>query len=561
MTEVKKTNKKQRNEELRKIASDLGIGFLNKVPDNIDKKYAKFIPEEVAKKHKMVSFAKEGKNIIKVAMVDPQDVEARNVLGFLAERNKVEFDIYIASQEVLQEIISKHHSAEKAVEDVMVSFEDALKDREGGKKKKKIDRIVIQDAPVSKLVKVIINHAIEGEASDIHIEPINNEYRVRYRVDGMLHSTLVLPKSVGMAAISHIKILSNLKIDETRKPQDGRFQTEKENVITSEGVDFRVSTLPVIDGEKVAMRVLTKDDRVFDLKKLGLMGKNFEVLNKKIKESSGIILNTGPTGSGKSTTLYSFLKIINKEETNIITLEDPIEYSLDGINQSQINTSIGYTFANGLRSILRQDPNVIMIGEIRDSETAELAIHAALTGHLVFSTLHTNSAISAIPRLIDMGVEPFLLSSSLNAVAAQRLVRRLCDSCKKEIKLPQSVYEMVKNSLAGIESDELKKYEIDGPLNFDDLKFYTKVGCDECSNTGYKGRVAIYECVDIDKDLKEIITEKNEILLKKVAKRQNMLTMRQDGFLKAVKGLTSVSEVERMTEGTMSVGDLEDDIG
>jgi type IV pilus assembly protein PilB len=562
MAEIKKINKKQNNKELEKIAKDLGVGFLSKAPKDIDKKYSKIIPEEVAKKYKMVSFAKEGRNTIKVAMVDSQDVEAKNILSFLAERNKVDFDIYIVSLEVFQDIISKHHSAEKAVEDVMISFEDALKDKEGGKRKiKKSDRIVIQDAPVSKLVKVIINHAIEGDASDIHIEPINNEYRVRYRVDGMLHSTLVLPKSVGMAAISHIKILSNLKIDETRKPQDGRFQTKDENVITSEGVDFRVSTLPVIDGEKVAMRVLTKDDRVFDLRKLGLLGKNHDVLSKKIKETSGIILNTGPTGSGKSTTLYSFLKIINKEESNIVTLEDPIEYSLDGINQSQINTAIGYTFANGLRSILRQDPNVIMIGEIRDSETAELAIHAALTGHLVFSTLHTNSAISAIPRLIDMGVEPFLLSSSLNAVAAQRLVRRLCDSCKKEIKLPNRVYEMVKESLIDIDNEEYKKYEIDKPTDFDNLKFYAKVGCDECGDIGYKGRLAIYECVDVDDTLKEIITEKNEILLKKAAKKQNMLTMRQDGLLKALKGLTSVSEVERMTEGSMTVGELDDDKG
>jgi len=379
----------------------------------------------------------------------------------------------------------------------------------------------------------------------------------------MLHSTLVIPKTVGMAVISHIKILSNLKIDETRKPQDGRFESTKENgVLSSEGVDFRVSTLPVIDGEKVAMRVLSKDDRVFDLKKLGLMGKNYKVLSKKIKETSGIILNTGPTGSGKSTTLYSFLKIINKEETNIITLEDPIEYSLEGINQSQINSSIGYTFASGLRSILRQDPNVIMIGEIRDSETAELAIHAALTGHLVFSTLHTNSAISAIPRLIDMGIEPFLLSSSLNAVAAQRLVRRLCDKCKKQFKLPTAVYERVKSSLSGIEESELKEYDIEEPLDLDNLRFYKKVGCNDCSNTGYKGRLAIYECVDVDNKLKEVITEKNEVLLKKVVADQNMLTMRQDGLLKALNGFTSVSEVERMTEGTMSIGgELEDDKG
>ena len=409
-------------------------------------------------------------------------------------------------------------------------------------------------------MQVIINHAIEGASSDIHIEPIGDEYRVRFRVDGMLHSSLVLPKSVGMATISHIKILSNLKIDETRKPQDGRFRIERNNIINSDSVDFRISTLPVINGEKVAMRVLTKDDRVFDLKKLGLLGKNNTVLSKKIKETSGIILITGPTGSGKSTTLYSFLKIINQEERNIVTLEDPVEYSLDGINQSQINPAIGYGFADGLRSILRQDPNVIMIGEIRDGETAELAIHAALTGHLVFSTLHTNSAISAIPRLMDMGVEPFLLSSSINAVAAQRLVRKLCDNCKKEFKLPRAVFEKTYSLLKNISPEEAADYGVPS-LKEEDIKFYKADGCEECGRSGYKGRLAIYECVDITNEVREVITEKDDVLLNKTAQKQGMLNMRQDGLLKAIMGLTSVSEVERMTEGSLTVGEFDDDKG
>ncbi|KKP57977.1 MAG: Type II secretion system protein E [Candidatus Moranbacteria bacterium GW2011_GWF1_34_10] len=498
-----------------------------------------------------------------VAMANPQDLDARNVLNFLAERNKIFFDIYWASGEVIQEILKKYQSAEKAVEEVMESFESVNRDREMGvKKKNKKDRetIVIQDAPVSKLVQVIIKHALEGESSDIHIEPMGEEFRVRFRVDGMLHSSLVLPKNVGMAIISHIKILSNLKIDETRKPQDGRFRIEKDDAVNSDSVDFRVSTLPVINGEKVAMRVLTKDDRVFDLNKLGLMGKNNVVLSKKIKETSGIVLITGPTGSGKSTTLYSFLKIINQEERNIITLEDPVEYSLDGINQSQINPAIGYGFADGLRSILRQDPNIIMIGEIRDGETAELAIHAALTGHLVFSTLHTNNAISAIPRLVDMGVEPFLLSSSLNAVAAQRLVRKLCDNCKKEFKLPKMVFEKVFNSLRNVDPQEAANYGLSS-LKIEDLKFYKAVGCDECGKSGYKGRLAIYECVDVTNELREAITEKDDGLLNRVSQKQGMLNMMQDGFLKAAMGLTSVSEVERMTGGSLTVGEFEDDKG
>lgn len=543
------------------LAKQMGLKYLSKVPDNIEKKYFKVIPEKIAKRYKMFSFGKEDGNIL-VAMANPQDLDARNVLNFLAERNKTPFDIYWASEEVIQEILKRYQSAEKAVEEVMESFESAIRDREDGakKKNKKDEKIIIQDAPVSKLVQVIINHALEGGSSDIHVEPIGDEFRVRFRVDGLLYSSLVLPKNVGMAIISHIKILSNLKIDESRKPQDGRFRVESSVASNSDSVDFRVSTLPVINGEKVAMRILTKDDRVFDLNKLGLMGRNNKVLSKKIKETSGIILITGPTGSGKSTTLYSFLKIINQEERNIITLEDPVEYSLDGINQSQINPAIGYSFADGLRSILRQDPNVIMIGEIRDGETAELAIHAALTGHLVFSTLHTNSAISAIPRLIDMGVEPFLLSSSINAVAAQRLVRKLCDSCKKEFKLPHAVLEKVLNSLKNITPEEALSYGISS-LKSEDLKFYKAVGCDDCGRSGYKGRLAIYECVDVTNEIREVITEKDDVLLGKVAQKQGMLNMRQDGFLKAAMGLTSVSEVERLTGGNLTVGEFDDDKG
>ncbi|MFZ2153609.1 MAG: GspE/PulE family protein [Candidatus Moraniibacteriota bacterium] len=542
-------------------AKRLGVRWLEKAPEQIEKKYSKIIPEKIASRHRMFSFGRNG-SVVKVVMADPQDLEARNILNFLAERNKTPFDIYITSPEILQDVLSKYQSAEKAVEEVMQSFESAIKDREivNRKKSKKDEKIFIQDAPVSKLVQVIINHAVEGESSDIHIEPMGDEYRVRFRVDGILHASLVLPKAVGMAAISHIKILSNLKIDENRKPQDGRFKTKKNNSGNTEDVDFRVSTLPVINGEKMVMRVLTKDDRVFDLKKLGLLGKNNTVLSKKITETSGIILITGPTGSGKSTTLYSFLKIINKEERNIVTLEDPVEYSLDGINQSQINPAIGYDFANGLRSILRQDPNVIMIGEIRDGETAELAVHSALTGHLVFSTLHTNNAISSIPRLMDMGVEPFLLSSSINAVAAQRLVRKLCESCKKEFELPKPVFDSVLNSLKNVTLEEAKEYGVNS-LKPEDMKFYKAVGCEDCGRSGYRGRVAIYECIDITNKVREVITEKSEAALNRAVASQGMLNMRQDGLLKALVGLTSVSEVERMTAGNLTIGEFEDDKG
>ncbi len=342
------------------------------------------------------------------------------------------------------------------------------KDSEDGKKREE----VLKDAPVTKLVQVIISHAIEGHASDIHIEPMDHDYRVRYRVDGVLHVSLILPKGIGPVVISRIKILANLKIDEKRKPQDGRFRL----VSGGKEIDFRVSTLPVIDGEKIVLRILDKEEGVSNIASLGLMGSANENMMLAIKETYGMILLTGPTGSGKSTTLYALLKILNNEERNIITLEDPIEYELEGLNQSQIKPEIGYTFASGLRTILRQDPNIIMVGEIRDAETAELAVHAALTGHLMFSTLHTNTAIGAIPRLIDMGIEPFLLSSSLRLVAAQRLVRKICEECKEEEKVADSVKAQLIEELKDVSEEELKKYGVDLKA---EVKLYHGKGCDE----------------------------------------------------------------------------------
>jgi type IV pilus assembly protein PilB len=395
---------------------------------------------------------------------------------------------------------------------------------------------------------VIVKHAVDGRASDIHIEPIEESYRVRFRVDGILHASLVLPIEVGRAIVSHIKILSNLKIDEKRKPQDGRFRFEDAGKV----IDLRVSTLPVVEGEKVVMRILDKSKGLADLNTLGLMGRNYDILTRKIKEPFGIILMTGPTGSGKSTSLYAFLKILNQEERNIVTLEDPVEYFLEGINQSQIKPEIGYTFAQGLRSILRQDPNVIMVGEIRDMETAELAIHAALTGHLVFSTLHTNTAIGAVPRLVDMGIEPFLLASSLQVVAAQRLVRKICEHCKTEAALPQKVLEGIKAALGSVSQEEGERYGVNLSAPF---QFFQGKGCKECDNTGYRGRIAIHEALEVTDKIQAIITEKKgaEVEVEKEALRQGMTTMRQDGLLKALSGITSLAEVERVTEGGIMV--------
>ncbi len=544
-------------EKTAERVKEIGVPCLAQAPKKIEKKTLSFISEESALKYQMAAFERKG-NQVKVAMVDPQNVEALNVLRFISKKDAVSIEIYLVSLKNFQEIVGQYSTAEKALAEAIESLKDEQEEQSRVVKREN-ERVqkIIQDAPIAKLVQVIIKHAIDGRASDIHIEPAAEDYRVRFRVDGVLHASLSLPKEVGRAVISRVKILSNLKIDERRKPQDGRFQMEESGY----SVDFRVSTLPVIEGEKVVMRVLEKDENIFNLDVIGLMGSYREILTKRISDPYGIILVTGPTGSGKSTTLYSFLQILNKEDRNIITLEDPIEYHIEGINQSQIKPEIGYDFASGLRSILRQDPNVIMVGEIRDSETAELAIHAALTGHLVFSTLHTNDAIGTIPRLVDMGVEPFLLASSLRLVAAQRLVRRICQHCRRKVELPPAVYERVKKELKKIDPEEMKKYGLSLP---EEVNFFQGKGCEECGGTGYKGRVAIFEALEVDEDIQNLISGKrdSELEIRENAKKRKMVSMFQDGIIKAVKGLTSLSEVERVTEGSMSVGgEVDDDRG
>lgn len=528
------------------IAESLGIPLVESLPKRFDKKFLKYIPEETARMFRMFPYQVE-EGVLYIALTKPQDIQAINTLRFLAEKENVEIQIALTTEKALEEFLKVYQGAEKVVSNAILSLK---KDEREIKKEKKQEQLpqTIQDAPIAKLVETIVQHALDGRASDIHVEPIEGSYRVRFRIDGVLRSQLVFPLEVGRAVISRIKILSNLKIDEKRKPQDGRFRFEENKNF----VDLRVSSLPVIEGEKIVMRVLEKGTTAIDLDKLGLWGRNRRVLTAKILEPFGIILMTGPTGSGKSTTLYAFLQILNQEERNIITLEDPVEYYMEGINQSQVRPEIGYTFASGLRSVLRQDPNVIMVGEIRDAETAELAIHAALTGHMVLSTLHTNSAIGAIPRLIDMGIQPFLLASSLEAVAAQRLVRRICENCKEPAHLTDSQRESLAKTFAKIDSAERKDYGIE---DLTKIEVYQGKGCDECGQTGYKGRIALYEVLDITDDIHEIITDKksNEALIIEAGGRQGMLSMKEDGILKMAKGITSLSEVERVTEGDIMI--------
>ncbi len=547
--------KKEDPEEIEAIkekAGVFGIKFLEKAPKNLKGSIVNIIPEEVAKKNNVVVFEKKD-NLIKVAILDPEDMNVFNVLRFMAEKDNLETEIYLTSQSVFEEIMKNYAGANEMVQEAVESFREEVAQGQNfkAKKDKSVEKRVeeiLKDAPVAKLVEVIMAHAIEGNASDIHIEPLDGDYRVRFRVDGMLRIGLMIPIEIGPAVISRIKIMSSLKIDEKRKPQDGRFRFN----LRGSQIDFRVSSLPVINGEKVVLRILDKEEGLVNIETLGLLGTAMENIKKAIKESFGMILITGPTGSGKSTTLYALLKILNNEERNIITLEDPIEYNLEGLNQSQVNPEIGYTFASGLRTILRQDPNIIMLGEIRDSETAELSVHAALTGHLMLSTLHTNTAIGAIARLIDMGIEPFLLSSSLRLVMAQRLVRRICDNCREKEEISEVIKNKIADEIKNISEEELKKYGLDISKGID---VYRGKGCDVCNGTGLKGRVAIYEVVPVSEKIQNIMIEKsgNENLIEGERDKAGILSIKQDGLLKVLKGLTTIEEVERVTEIDINV--------
>ena len=500
------------------------------------------VSKETLENYQFLPFAKD-KNLLKVALTDPADLRALEALEFLAQKNKYRIELYLVSKSGYQDALRRLRTVSVEVSEALT----AIKQKEQEKEKKKTPegvpvvetRKLAEEAPITKIVDVVISHAITARASDIHIEPQENDLRIRYRIDGVLHSSLVVPKVVHPAIVSRIKILSNLKIDEQRVPQDGRFHMD----IEKRSIDFRVSTLPTVNGEKVVLRILDKSGGVPTLDDLGLSGMKALRLRENITKSHGMLLVTGPTGSGKSTTLYAVLNILNKIGVNIVTLEDPVEYFIGGVNQSQINPDIGLTFASGLRSILRQDPNIIMVGEIRDRETAELAVHSALTGHLVFSTLHTNDAIGAIPRLLDMGIEAFLLTASVNAVMGQRLVRRICQDCRAEVPLLPEVKKLFEAELAGVPKEE------SGELDFRSPKIFSGKGCKSCGDSGYQGRIAIFEVLPLSDTIKtEILEHKSTLAIKATAIKEGMISMKQDGLLKVLKGQTTIEEVIRVTK-------------
>lgn len=495
------------------------------------------VPQSVAEKYHLVPFKMDTKDkMIFVAMTNPLDLET---IEFIEKKTNLKVKAYMSTQKQIDAFISEKYEREKGIaSEVSRALDERKKDE---KVVEDVSKKVSAEAPVAKIVSTILGYAVKARASDIHIEPVEDNVRVRYRIDGILQEKYMLPRNVQDAVVSRIKILSNLKIDEKRVPQDGRF------FFSSDGndVDLRVSTLPTTYGEKVVMRLLKKSQKVPSLPDLGLRGRALKNLKDAIARPHGIIIVCGPTGSGKTTTLYSVLDIVATSKVNVMTIEDPVEYQMKGVNQVQVNVQAGLTFASALRAFLRQDPNIIMVGEIRDTETAELAINAALTGHLVFSTLHTNDAAGVPPRLLDMGAEPFLLVSSLNCVVAQRVLRRVCKECVTETQIPADIKEELKSTLGPIYEMVEEKWKKEGK----ELTIPKIVGCEKCNNTGYLGRIAIYEAMPITEKLAKLIIERAPAsTIQKEAMEEGMLTMKQDGYVKVLEGITTMDEVLRVAQ-------------
>ncbi len=497
----------------------------------------KIIPVETAKSYRFVPIGVTN-NILEIGIVDPENVQAIDVLTFITAKMDKPFKLFLISNSVYNKLIEKYDSLGSEVDlvlseldqEIAIAGGDKSKEKKEGEKKE--DEKITEDAPIIKIVAVILRHAVEGNASDIHIEHTGDKIKVRFRVDGILHTSLILPVAVYNGVVARIKILSKLRLDEKRKPQDGGFSAK----IEGRKIDYRVSTMPSYYGEKIVMRILDSQRGVKPLNDLDMSLGNLELVREALHMPYGLILITGPTGSGKTTTLYSMLNELDHEKDNIVSLEDPVEYHMEGINQSQVAPEIGYTFASGLRSILRQDPNIIMVGEIRDKETAELAIQAALTGHLVLSTLHTNSAVGAIPRLIDMGIDPYLIAPTLVLCIAQRLARKIYPESKKEVPMDEATKLMIETHFADLPEEFKSK------INFGN-SFYEAVPSPECPS-GMKGRVPVYEMFKIDKEMRDIILKRpQEQEIYKLARSRGMLTIREDAIVKSINGLVPFKEI------------------
>jgi len=502
---------------------------------DVNKELTKEIAEEIIAFYNIIPFAKEP-GVLKVVIINPENIDALEALKFIASDRGLIPKKFLISYKDFNSLKASYRNLSAEVKKELESLggEASQKDLQINEKTEKLEEITAE-APITKIVSAIVKHAVETRASDIHIEPFEEAIRLRFRIDGLLQTALTLPINLLSAIVTRIKILSNLKIDEARLAQDGRFSTK----IDDRKVDFRVSTFPTRNGEKIVMRILDPMVGNITLTDLGLGGRSLNLVLENIAKPFGAVLITGPTGSGKSTTLAAILRQINNEEINIVTLEDPIEYYVEGVNQSQIHEEIGYTFASGLRHILRQDPDVIMVGEIRDGETAGLSTQASLTGHVVLSTLHTNDTIGVIPRLVEMGVEKYLLAPTLNLAVAQRLLRKLCDNCKVKTVANPAEEQMIKKAISEMPTDLKNSL----PKNNFEI-FKPGEGCKECGGKAYKGRIGIFETLAMTDELENIVlTDISEAKLRAEAKRQGMLTMFQDGIIKALEGVTSVGEL------------------
>ena len=515
-------------------------------PQSISFEVLKYIPEDSVRHYNFVPFSLTD-GVLEVGVIDPGNIEALDVLQFISQKLGIPFKIFLISKKNYLAILENYKGLSSQVDEAVDNFNNdeniesneksSYSDKDSKDQKKGEEEKIIEDAPVIKIVAVILRNAIEGNASDIHIEHTGEKVKVRYRVDGSLYTTIVLPLNVYSGVVARIKIIAKLRLDEKRKPQDGSFTTN----IDGRKIDFRVSTMPAYYGEKVVMRVLDSEKGVKPLNQLGLSKRNLDLIKDAIKRPYGLILITGPTGSGKTTTLYSLMNELDKEKSNIVTLEDPIEYHMPDVNQSQMKPEIGYTFASGLRSILRQDPDIIMVGEIRDKETAQLAIQAALTGHLVFSTLHTNTAIGAIPRLIDMGVDPYLIAPTLILSVAQRLVKMTYPASRKLVPMDPSIKIQIEQQFKDLPEEFKKEIEIKSEM-------YDTVPVSECP-TGTHGRIAVFEILKIDKKIQELILKNpNENPLFAEARKNGMLTMKEDIMLKAIDGIVPFKEVYNFTD-------------
>lgn len=527
---LKNKNLVSENEIIKAKAALYNIEFVDLKKNPVSPEALSVVPQQVARRFRVFPVAIDtAKNQLSLAMADPLDL---TTIEFIEQKTNLRVHPLAADPNMIDEYLATAYTSSLAKE-VTAALREVSADRTPVKTLDTSRTGVIRDEKVAEIVTHILEFAVKARASDVHIEPQERLTRVRYRIDGILQEKLTTPRELHDALVSRIKILSGMKIDEKRVPQDGRFNFRAGDT----EVDLRVSTLPVVWGEKVVMRILKKSGGIPDLPDLGLRGNALKNLQEAILRPHGIIIICGPTGSGKTTTLYSIIQRLNTPKVNIITLEDPIEYRIPGVNQVQINPGAGLTFASGLRSFLRQDPNIILVGEIRDQETADLAIQAALTGHLVFSTLHTNDAAGALPRLLDMGAEPFLLASSITTVVAQRVVRKIHNDCKKQIEPDPKGLEEMKQVLGNLMPAQ------------NQAKFYKGEGDKECNNTGYYGRVGIFEVMSISEKISRLILEHSAASeIEKTAKEDGMITMKQDGYLKVLEGTTTLEEVLRVAQ-------------